>query len=737
MDPTQSAEHAVNLLLPSMNLREVGEVAVVTFDVKEEKVNTLNSRLFPQFDQVMEYLQKSDTIKAVVLCSGKPGSFIAGADIKELQSAGSEEEVFRLSQGGQEFFDRLASLSQPVVAAIDGVCLGGGLELALACDYRLASSSPKTKLGFPEVMLGLLPGAGGTQRLPELIGLEKSLQMMLTGMQISSEKAKKFGLVDHIVYSEGLEEKALEAARALAAGKLKPVRKKQKGATALLSKVKAGKKFILSKALEGVQKKTRGLYPAPLGIIEVLQETIDKPSNGYKKESEVFARLSQTSQCKGLMSLYFGQNELKKNPCGTPKEKLTKVGILGAGLMGAGIALVSAQKGFHVRMRDLQQKQLGAGKKYIWDQLKGRVKRKSMSSFAAQKIMSGVYTQTDLEHFDQVEILIEAVFEDINLKHKVLKEVESVASENLIFASNTSALPISEIAKASKRPERVIGMHYFSPVHKMPLLEIIVTKETSDDVLSHAVDVGLRQGKTVIVVNDGTGFYTTRILAPFMDEAALLALEGVDPLTLDRAIKDFGYPVGPIALIDEVGIDVAIHVSQTMGEAFGSRLGSGDTSLLEDLLSSDAKGRKSGRGFYLYDSKKPSWSDKLFGKKKAGHKPVNPQVLDFIRKKSKGAAGAVDWEDIQKRMCYRMLNEAAYCLQDEILRRPVDGDIGAVFGLGFPPFHGGPFRYMDATGLQKIVDGLNRYRDLHGARFEPCPMLTDMAREGKVFYPDA
>ena len=737
MDPTQPSEHAANLLLPSMTLKEVDGVAVITFDVKEEKLNTLNSRLFPQFLQMIEHLEASSTLKAVVLQSGKPGSFIAGADIKELQNAKSEDEVFQLSQKAQEFFKKLSSLKQPVIAAIDGICLGGGLELALACHYRIASSSPKTKLGLPEVMLGLLPGAGGTQRLPALVGLEKSLQMMLTGMQVNAEKARKMGLVDHVVHPAGLEAKAIEAATAIASGKLKPARKKQKGPTAYLAKVNAGKKFILSKASEGVEKKTRGLYPAPRGIIEVLKESIDNPSNGYKKESEVFARLSQTSQCKGLMSLYFGQNELKKNPFGKPDHEIKKIGVLGAGLMGAGISLVSAQKGYQVRLRDLNQKQLGLGKKYIWDQLKGRVKRKSMSAFDAQKILSEVYTQTGVDHFGQCDIFIEAVFEDLNLKHKVLKEIEDAGSEKLIFASNTSAIPISEIAKGSKRPDRVIGMHYFSPVHKMPLLEIIVTPETSEEVKAQAVDVGLKQGKTVIVVNDGWGFYTTRILAPFMDEAAMLAMEGVEPLTLDRAIKDFGYPVGPIALIDEVGIDVALHVSQSMGEAFGSRVSSGDTGLLEELLASESKGRKSGRGFYLYKETKAPWYESVPGFKKSRQKPVNPQVLEYMRQKGKKTETTVDWEDIQKRMCYRMLNEAAWCLHEGILNRPVDGDIGAVFGLGFPPFHGGPFRYMDSKGLQKIVDELSRYHELFGPRFEPCPMLIDMAKNNKRFYPDS
>lgn len=734
MDTNQPPEGAAGLVLPSMVLKKLGDVALVSLDVKDEKVNTLNSRLFSQFEEILDRLESAEDLTSVVICSGKPGSFIAGADIRELQATETEDEAFRLSRKGQELFARLASLKKPVVAAIDGICLGGGLELALACHYRVASSSPKTKLGLPEVMLGLLPGAGGTQRLPALVGLEKSLQMMLTGMQVSAEKALKMGLVDYLVHPAALEAKAVEAARALAAGTLRPSRKKQKGLTAWLAKVNAGKQLILNKAAEGVQKKTRGLYPAPLGIIDVLRSSVSEPSRAYQKESEVFARLSRTPQCQGLMSLYFAQNELKKNPFGNPKTQVSKLTVLGAGLMGAGISLVSANKGFQVRMRDLSQKQLGLGKKYIWDQLKDRVKRKSLSSFDAQKLLSGVVTQTDTSHFDQCELFIEAVFEDLDLKHKVLKEVEEHGSESMIFASNTSAIPIAEIARASRRPERVIGMHYFSPVHKMPLLEVIVTPDTADEVKAAAVDVGLRQGKTVIVVNDGWGFYTTRILAPFMDEAAMLVLEGVAVHTLDTAIRDFGYPVGPIALIDEVGIDVALHVSQAMENAFGKRLSSGDCGILEDLLAAEARGRKSGRGFYLYNQKKPAWYQRLPGQPRPSGRPVNPQIADYIREKGSPANQIVAWEDIQKRMTYRMLNEAAWCLHDGILNRPLDGDVGAVFGLGFPPFHGGPFRYMDAKGLSVIVDDLNRYCDTFGERFAPCPLLSDMAKENRSFY---
>jgi 3-hydroxyacyl-CoA dehydrogenase len=325
--------------------------------------------------------------------------------------------------------------------------------------------------------------------------------------------------------------------------------------------------------------------------------------------------------------------------------------------------------------------------------------------------------------------VIEAVFEDLTLKHRVLQEVEANTSDSCIFASNTSALPISKIASVSKRPENVVGMHYFSPVHKMPLLEVIVTDQTSDAAAAIAVDVGIRQGKTVIVVKDGPGFYTTRILAPFMDEAALLCQEGIAFHTLDSIMQRFGYPVGPITLMDEVGLDVALHVAEDLKAALGTRVSSQDPAALQELLAQKCLGRKSGKGFYLYET--PSLWKKLVCRKKG--KSENPLAVQALQKKRRGEAPK-DTDQVAARMTLRMVNEAVYCLQEGILSRPVDGDIGAVFGLGFPPIHGGPFRYLDTMGISKAVDQLNRLRDQYGARFEPAPLLVEMGQSGKGFY---
>ncbi len=709
------------------------DVAIVSFDQKDSKVNTLNSRLMPQFQKVFASLEKNQGIRALVLTSSKPGCFVAGADISELQNAKSADEIRELSTSGQELLDRLNSLKIPVIAAIDGVCLGGGLELALACHYRIATDSPKTLLGLPEVMLGLLPGAGGTQRLPRLIGLEKALPMILTGASVKPHKAKKLGLVDYVCPSLGLESFAVRVARGLADKTTKPSKpKKTKGIVGFMEKTSYGRDLIFDKARKMLDKKTHKLYPAPYGILDVVSHGLSYGfEKGLERESEEFTRLSQTSVSKNLISLYFAQTDLKKNRFGTPPKKVETIGVLGAGLMGAGISLVSLQKNYRVCLKDITYDNLGKGEKYIWDQLASRVKRKSMTSFERKKVLGGLSLHSDYNHFSHCRLVIEAVFEDINLKRKVVQEVEEVTSEDCIFASNTSALPITEIAKGSKRPQNIIGMHYFSPVHKMPLLEVVLTKETSKEAAQVAVDVGIKQGKTVIVVNDGPGLYTTRILAPLMDEAANVCLEGVGFRDLDRIMQQFGFPVGPMALMDEVGLDVAYHVATDMGKAFGTRVTSNDPHVLTDLIAKNSLGRKSGKGFFIYDKAQKS----LFGgKKKKAKKEINPYAKSLIRKHSKGQKLATSRANIPHRLALRMLNEACYCLQDQILERPLDGDMGAVFGLGFPPFLGGPFRYADSVGIPKVVDQLKEFSDLYGERFSPCPLLVDMAKDNKIFY---
>ena len=711
---------------------EVGEVSVLHFDMEGTKVNTLNSRLLPQFEQFIAFIEKKEKIKAIVLISKKKDCFCAGADITELKAAKGFSDAESLSRRAQELFFRLESSPKPIIAAINGSCLGGGLELALACHYRVATSSPKTILGLPEVMLGLLPGAGGTQRLPRQIGLDKALPMMLTGVPAKADKALKIGLVDYICHPTALESVCVKAAKDLVNEQAKKgkKRKSQSRVMKIMEDNKLGRSIIFKQARKGVMSKTKGLYPAPLAIIDVVECGYNHDIvAGYKKESEEFAKLSQTTASKSLMHLYFSQTETKKNSYRSEgAKKASKIGVVGSGLMGAGICLVSLQKNFEVFMKDINHENLGKGQKQIQKELSRKVKRRSLSAFEARKTMNKLTSTVNYQDFSKCDVVVEAVFEDVELKHKIIKEIEPLMRDDAVFASNTSALPITQLAEASIRPENFLGMHYFSPVHKMPLLEIVTTEKTSNHAISMAYDVGLKQGKTVIVVKDGPGFYTTRILAPFMDEAALVCLEGVSFYKIDSLMQKFGYPVGPMTLMDEVGIDVAYHVGHDLGKSLGKRVSSQETDILDDLMKSGALGRKSGKGFFLYEKK--NFFKKIIKK----GKEANPDALKLINKYKSDKNNQESDSDLQKRLAYRMINEASYCLQEGIIKSPGDGDIGAVFGLGFPPFHGGPFHYCDLVGVKAIVDKMKFFENKYGPRFKPAENLVEMAQSGKTFY---
>jgi 3-hydroxyacyl-CoA dehydrogenase / enoyl-CoA hydratase / 3-hydroxybutyryl-CoA epimerase len=710
---------------PALSLAHEDGFAIVTVDLPGEPVNKVTAALRAEFGELFGQLESDTAVRGVVLMSRKPDTWIAGADIDEFLAMTGSSDAEALSRGAQALLERLYLLRVPVVAAVHGACLGGGLEAALACHYRIATDHPKTVFALPEVQLGLIPGAGGTQRLPRLIGLQRALDMILTGRNIRAKKAYQMGLVDEIVHPAILRDVALDRARKLADGALEPRRSpKGRGATGvLLEDNPVGRSLVFRKAREGVMAKTHGHYPAPLAALDAVKAGYDGGVElGYRMESRSFGELATNDVTRELIFLFFATNALKKDPGvhGTAPEPhpIETLGVLGAGFMGAGIASVAVQQGTPVRLKDTDLARVGKGIAAVSEVLRERLKKKQITrlQYEDQLLLAG--GTVEYTGFGRADLVIEAVFEDLALKHRVLREVEPLLRDDAIYASNTSTIPISQIAEAAARPNRVLGMHFFSPVHKMPLLEVIATGETDDDAIVTAVAYGKQLGKTVIVVNDAPGFYTTRILSAYMNEAGRLLDEGASIDALDAALTAFGFPVGPLTLLDEVGIDVGGKVGQVLHEAFGPRMAPSDS--LRRVVASGRTGRKGRKGFYLYDEQ---------GKKGE----VDPSVYEVL------PGGAQRHEmparDMQTRCVLAMVNEAALCFDEGVLRSTVDGDVGAVFGIGFPPFRGGPFRYVDAQGAARIVDDLELLNERFPGRFAPAEVLVRNARRQERFYP--
>jgi 3-hydroxyacyl-CoA dehydrogenase/enoyl-CoA hydratase/3-hydroxybutyryl-CoA epimerase len=665
-------------------------IAWVVFDDPESKVNVLGTEQMQQLDVVLDELYKRKP-KAAVFISAKPGIFIAGADINELQRIHDASLGADLSRAGHRIFAKIERLGVPTVAAIDGACLGGGCELALACQYRVATDGPKTQIGLPETQLGIIPGWGGSQRLPRLIGLGAALDIICAGKSINADKARRIGLVDAAVPSVVLRETATR----LALGQQRAKRK-----SVWTQNWWPMRRFICRVARKRVLLRTEGRYPAPLRAIDAMESGLRGSLNeGLEGEAKIFGEVSVTTQCRNLIRLFFLREKYAKlvfNPetverTGPISPKVMtapveKVGVLGAGVMGAGIAQWCSARGLTVRLKDIKPDFVAAGIKRIADAYREGVKRRKMSDLDAQHGLARVHPTTDYTGFGDCDLVIEAVLEKIEVKRQAYGELAEALRNDCIIASNTSAIPIDDLAEASGRPKRFVGIHFFNPVHKMPLVEIVRGTKTAPEVVASAVEFAKRLKKIPVVVKGTPGFLVNRLLMPYLNEAGVLLGEGETIESIDEAMLDFGMPMGPLRLIDEVGIDVAYDVATELGEAFKDRMAV--ARVLRQVHEQGLKGRKGGVGFYVYKKKKTE--------------KVNRRLAKAIRRDTESRNAKKEprsARDIQRRLLGVMIEEAKRCLSEGVVASEDDIDAGMIFGTGFPPFRGGLIVYARDVGL--------------------------------------
>jgi len=702
----------------SVFYKEESNIGTLTFDQPDSKVNVLNAATLVTLDNILDDL-KGKSLKALIIQSAKKDIFIAGADIKEIENITEIGDGKSKAQAGQRVMDKIEDLPFPVIAVIDGVALGGGCELALACRYRIMTFNDKIRIGLPEVNLGFVPGFGGTYRLPRLLGLQQGLKMIVSGNPINSSAAFKCGLADRLYPSTGLSARVAEFIEEVSGQPHKRIFKPIafKGFPAFLEKNPLGQMVVFKETIKTIQKATKGFYPSPLKAVEVIKKTRYLPrEQALDIESSAFAELAITPISKNLVKVFYLSEKYKKltipgaeNVAPMP---INKGAVIGAGIMGGGIAQLLSDRGVWARLKDINQDAIAKGLKAAYDVYAQAMKRKKARPYEVAAKMGMISGTVDYSGFADVDIAIEAVVENMDIKKKVFAEVSGVLSSKAILASNTSSLSVTEMARASKDPSRVIGFHFFNPVHRMPLIEIITTEFTSQETLVSTLAFAKKLGKTPVIVKDAPGFLVNRILLGYINEAGRILDEGGSIEGIDRFATNFGLPMGPFTLSDEVGLDVGVKVLHVLETGLGPRFK--PAKIFDDVLPKKLLGKKSGKGFYIH------------GKEKT----VNPEVQSLV----KGGRAVSEQEAIQ-RMIYIMINEAAMILQEKVVDGPDTVDIGMIMGTGFPPFRGGLLRYADSIGIDQLVNDLEkleaRFKD---SRFKPCAYILDLKNQGKKFY---
>jgi len=696
-------------------------IGILYFDSQEEKVNKFNTMVMQELSEQLDVLKDKTDLKCMLFMSKKPGIFIAGADVNSIKDLTDEKEGYEVARIGQEVFGKMGELPFPTVAVIDGACMGGGIEISLNCTYRIASDHKKTILAFPEVTLGILPGWGGTTRLPRLIGLQRAMDMILTGKRLNAKRALRAGLVDKIIAAEWVQEKAMEFAKEVVSGKSQKYTKRRKpkgAANAIIEKTPFGRKIMFSKAEQMIMKKTGGHYPAPLLALKTIKQIHNKSlSSALEIEARHLGKLIVTNISKNLVQIYQWTEEIKKeNGAKDPKLKgkvVSKAGVLGAGVMGGGIAQLFASKEIPVRVKDVNYDAVAKAYQQAADVLKSKLKRRRITKLEMKQIMNRISGSIDYSGFKHSDIIIEAIIEDVKIKKDVLAELEKHVGENSVIATNTSSLLVDDMAQALKKKSRFVGLHFFNPVHRMPLVEVVRGKHSSDEAIATVFNLSKAMGKTPIVVKDGPGFLVNRLLVPYMVESISLLEEGHSIQNIDRVMKRFGMPMGPIELFDEVGIDVAYKVAKILQQSMADRMAESD--ILQKLVEDGRFGKKSKKGFYIYVNRKTEY---------------DVRIEKYITVKEKTQLSD---EQLTQRMIYPMVNEAARCLKEGIAMCPRDVDIGMIFGTGFAPFRGGLLRFADFESIDKIVITLNKFEREFGSRFKPSESLLSIKEKGGFY----
>ncbi len=704
-------------------------IANVVFDLKGEKVNKLSAKVLLELEKLLFEAKTNDKIKVLIFSSNKKNIFIAGADINEIKDIKGKSEAAEKSSFGQEILNRIEDLPFPTIAFINGACVGGGLEFALACRYRIVASNDKTKLGLPEVSLGIIPGFGGTWRLPKLVGLKHSLAMILSGKPINAKKSYKIGLADDMVREE-FSSKFLNDFIELILLKPKDNKyllKRNKSRRSRFTKetLLLGKYFIYRYVKKDLIKKTKGHYPAVLSALEVIEETYDfnddQRDKGLKLEAKYFSKLAVSDISKNLIDLFFISEEIKKDS-GANKDveayQVQEAGLVGAGIMGGGIAWLFSNYNISIRMKDISNQAIALGFKQV-DKVYNQLKKiRKYNDNEINLRVNNISSTLKYEGFNSSDIVVEAIIEDIKIKKDTISELEKYISKNTIIASNTSSLSITKMAQSLKNPERFIGMHFFNPVNRMPLVEVIQGEKTSQEAVATVVALSKKLGKTPIVVKDVPGFLVNRILIPYINEAGFLIEEGADLKLVDDLIVDFGMPMGPFTLADTVGIDVGYKVAKILEEGYGNRMKVCE--LLEEIsLDKNLLGKKSDEGFFMYD--------------KGKQMEVNSKITKII---SNNGLTKLEFfeEDVIDRCIFIMINEAAKCLEEKVVKNPRYLDMAMIMGTGFPPFRGGLLKYANNLGIKKVVSRMKNLNKTYGKRFQPSALLLSMEKEGKSFY---